>query len=84
MSLAEIVALIPARAGSKGVRDKNVRRLGRLPLSVWTIAACQRSSEIDRVIMSTEAVRELDDEYRRRLVESGRTSNLMLIAGHGS
>ena len=55
MSLAEVVALIPARAGSKGVRDKNVRRLGGLPLLVWTIAACQRSSEIDRVIVSTDS-----------------------------
>jgi N-acylneuraminate cytidylyltransferase len=49
------IALIPARAGSKGVPDKNVRPLGGRPLLAWTIAACRRSAAIDRVIVSTDS-----------------------------
>src|SRR3990172_699352 len=33
-----IVALIPARSGSKRVKDKNIRPLGGYPLMVWSIA----------------------------------------------
>jgi CMP-N,N'-diacetyllegionaminic acid synthase len=50
-----VVALIPARAGSKGVPDKNIRPLGGRPLMEWSIAACKRSKLIDRVIVSTDS-----------------------------
>lgn len=49
------IALIPARAGSKGVKDKNTRLLGERPLLVWSIAACLRSKHIDRTIVSTDS-----------------------------
>ncbi len=53
--MADIVALIPARAGSKGVPDKNVRKIGDYPLIDWTIAACLRSRLIERTIVSTDS-----------------------------
>ncbi|MBF0444318.1 MAG: acylneuraminate cytidylyltransferase family protein [Magnetococcales bacterium] len=53
--MSKIVALIPARAGSKGVPDKNIRLLGGRPLLAWTIAACQKVPIIDRVIVSTDS-----------------------------
>lgn len=53
--MAKIVALIPARAGSKGVPNKNVRLLGGHSLLAWSIAACLKSSTIDRVIVSTDS-----------------------------
>jgi len=55
-SLTEVVALVPARAGSKGVPRKNVRLLGGRPLLSWTIAACRRTPSIDRVILSTDSM----------------------------
>lgn len=55
MLMAKIVALIPARAGSKGVPDKNVRSLGGHFLIDWTIAACKKSKSIDRIILSTDS-----------------------------
>ncbi len=51
----KVVALIPARAGSKGVPNKNIRLLGGHPLLAWSIAACLKSSKIDRVIVSTDS-----------------------------
>ena len=49
-----ILGLIPARGGSKRVHGKNIRSLGGRPLIAWTIEAAQRSSCIDRIVVSTD------------------------------
>jgi CMP-N,N'-diacetyllegionaminic acid synthase len=54
--MSKVVALIPARAGSKGVPNKNIRALGGHALLEWSIAACKKSKRIDRVIVSTDSV----------------------------
>ena len=51
------VALVPARAGSKRVRDKNVARLAGHPLIAYTIAAARASGVFERVIVSTDSER---------------------------
>lgn len=50
----KILALIPARGGSKGVPRKNIRMLGNRPLIGWTIDAAKKSKYIDRLILSSE------------------------------
>ena len=55
ISLSNVIALIPARAGSKGVPNKNVRPLGGRPLLAWSIAACRKSVTIARTIVSTDS-----------------------------
>jgi len=49
-----VVALIPARAGSKRLKNKNILPLGGKPLIAWTIEAALNSCEIDDVIVSTD------------------------------
>ncbi|CAN1212231.1 N-acylneuraminate cytidylyltransferase [Tumidithrix helvetica PCC 7403] len=49
-----VLAIIPARGGSKGVPRKNIRNIAGKPLIAWTIAAAQRSKYIDRLILSSE------------------------------
>lgn len=49
-----IIAIIPARGGSKGIRRKNTRFLGGKPLLAHTIEVALDSKLIDRVIVSTE------------------------------
>lgn len=49
-----MLALIPARGGSKGLPGKNIRPLGGLPLIAHTIRAAQQSLHIDRVVVSTD------------------------------
>jgi len=51
----DIIALIPARSGSKGVPHKNIHLLGERPLIAYSIAAALKSSLIDRVIVSTDS-----------------------------
>ncbi len=58
MSLSEarrtVVAIIPARGGSKGVPRKNIRLLAGKPLIAYAIATARASELIDRVIVSTD------------------------------
>lgn len=49
-----VLALIPARAGSKGVPHKNVRMLAGRPVIAWTIEAALRCPTIERVVVSTD------------------------------
>lgn len=49
------MAVIPARSGSKGVPNKNIRDLGGEPLLSWAIAAAKNSATISRVIVSTDS-----------------------------
>ena len=50
-----IVALIPARAGSKRITDKNIRPLAGHPLIAYTIAAAMQSQVFSAVIVSTDS-----------------------------
>ncbi|WP_126428726.1 cytidylyltransferase domain-containing protein [Brevibacillus marinus] len=49
-----VLAVIPARGGSKGVPRKNIRQLAGKPLIAWTIEAAQQSAYLDRIVVSTE------------------------------
>jgi YrbI family 3-deoxy-D-manno-octulosonate 8-phosphate phosphatase len=49
-----IIAVIPARGGSKGVPGKNLRRVGGVPLVVRAVQAAMDSIHVDRVIVSTD------------------------------
>jgi CMP-N,N'-diacetyllegionaminic acid synthase len=49
-----VIAVIPARGGSKSVPGKNIRALGGKPLLAWSIEVARQVSEIDRVIVSTD------------------------------
>jgi len=49
-----IFAIIPARSGSKGVPDKNIKPLSGVPLLAYSIAAAKLSNKIQRVIVSTD------------------------------
>ena len=53
--MPKTLALIPARAGSKGVPDKNIRLLGGYHLMAWTIAACKKAKLLDQIIVSTDS-----------------------------
>jgi N-acylneuraminate cytidylyltransferase len=52
--MTEILALIPARGGSKGIPRKNIRLFAGYPLIAWSIAAAKQSSLVTRVIVSTD------------------------------
>ena len=61
MSAADlyVVALVPARSGSKGVKNKNLRLLVHAPLIAWSIKCSLASKAISRTIVTTDS-----EEYR--------------------
>ena len=50
-----VVAVIPARGGSKTVRRKNLRDVGGKPLLAWSIDVAVETDAIDRIIVSTDS-----------------------------
>jgi N-acylneuraminate cytidylyltransferase len=52
--MTEILALIPARGGSKGIPRKNIKSFAGYPLVAWSIAAGLQANSISRVIVSTD------------------------------
>lgn len=51
----KILAVIPARGGSKGLPKKNIRILGDKPLIAWSIEAGRQSQYIDKITVSTDS-----------------------------
>lgn len=49
-----MIAIVPARGGSKGIPRKNIAPLGGRPLIAWTIEAARSCSCFDRVMVSTD------------------------------
>ena len=50
-----ILAIIPARSGSKGIKDKNIRYLAEKPLMAYTIEAAIGSGIFSKVHVSTDS-----------------------------
>lgn len=50
-----VLAVIPARGGSKGVPAKNLAQVGGVPLVVRAVRACLASSEVTAVVVTTDA-----------------------------
>ena len=63
---ADVVVIIPARGGSKGVPRKNVRDVAGRPLIAWSIAAGLEAARVGRVYVSTE-----DAEIKRVALAAG-------------
>ena len=61
-----MIAIIPARCGSKGVPGKNIKLLGSIPLFAYSIIAAKMMPSVSRVIVSTDS-----SEYGEIAIEYG-------------
>ena len=50
----KVIAIIPARGGSKGVPRKNVRQLAGKPLITHTLLQAKQTPGLDRIVVSTD------------------------------
>jgi CMP-N-acetylneuraminic acid synthetase len=55
--MSRVLALVPARGGSKGIPDKNIRPLAGRTLLDYAARAAAESGVIDRIILSTDSER---------------------------
>ena len=53
----KFLAIIPARSGSKGIEDKNIKDLNGKPLIAYSIEAAIKASIFDDIIVSTDSVK---------------------------
>ncbi|MCV2885441.1 acylneuraminate cytidylyltransferase family protein [Aestuariibacter sp. AA17] len=58
--MTETIAIIPARSGSKSVKDKNLANLCGYPLIAYSIVAAKLSTVVERVVVSTDS-----DDYKQ-------------------
>ncbi|MCR4924387.1 MAG: CMP-N-acetlyneuraminic acid synthetase, partial [Lachnospiraceae bacterium] len=49
------IAIIPARSGSKGLKDKNIREMAGKPLLAYSIEAAKKSGLYDTIHVSTDS-----------------------------
>ena len=68
LPVSHVLAIVPARGGSKGVPGKNVRVLAGRPLIDYTARAARESGVIDRIVLSTDSD-EIADAGRRSGLE---------------
>ncbi|OOB80301.1 MAG: hypothetical protein BEN19_05655 [Epulopiscium sp. Nuni2H_MBin003] len=72
--MAELICIIPARAGSKGLINKNIQNLGDRPLIFYTIDAIIESGlcENKNILVSTDSI-----EYKN-LIECNRDVSVLI------
>ncbi len=72
------IAVIPARAGSKRLPNKNISDLGGKPLLCWTLEAALDSNVFDDVYVSTDSyiIGEIANEWARMPVVLDRSPSL--------
>ena len=66
------IAIIPARSGSKGLKDKNIKLLKGKPLMVYTIEAAIRSAAFGTIFVSTDSY-----EYAKIAENAGADSHFL-------
>ena len=53
--MAANIAIIPARSGSRKIKDKNIKIFNKKPIIYWSIKAAKESKIFDRIIVSTDS-----------------------------
>ncbi|MCF6212471.1 MAG: acylneuraminate cytidylyltransferase family protein [Flavobacteriaceae bacterium] len=76
MTNKRILAIIPARGGSKGIPDKNIIEVAGKPLITWTIEAALKSEFISKTIVSSDSdiILEMSKKYGTETIK--RPANL--------
>lgn len=67
----KIIAIIPARGGSRGIPKKNIRNFYGKPLIAWTILQAKRTPEIDGVYVSSDSdeILQIADGYGAKRIK---------------
>ena len=70
MEKEKIIAIIPARGGSKGIPRKNIKLFCGKPLLAWKVEAAIKSGIFDRIILSTDdqEIAEVGKKYKAEIL----------------
>jgi CMP-N,N'-diacetyllegionaminic acid synthase len=53
----KLVALIPARSGSKRIKNKNISLLNKKPLLAYSIIEAQKTNLFEKIVVSTDSIK---------------------------
>lgn len=69
--MTEILAIIPARGGSKSIKRKNIKPLNGKPMVYYSIEACFKSKYITRTVVSTEdaEIKEICEAFGAEVID---------------
>ena len=85
----KILAIIPARGGSKGIKNKNIKKIFNKPLIYWTIKEAKKNRNISKIIVSTDSnkIKKISLKYnvsvpflRPRNISNDNSSDYALIS----
>ena len=62
----KVLAIIGLRSGSKGLKDKNIKKLNGKPLFSYILSNAKKSKYINRIIFSTDS-----EKYRKIINKYG-------------
>ena len=62
----KVVAVIPARGGSKRIPKKNIIDFNGKPLIAWTIEAAKKSGLFEKIVVSTDSEEIAENEQARK------------------
>ena len=74
----KILSIITARAGSKGIPNKNIKELMGKPLFEWSVLASLNSKYIDKTVISSDS-REIELIYIDRVKKDQKWENVAFI-----
>lgn len=69
--MTEVLAIIPARGGSKSIPRKNIKLLNGQPMIYYSIEACEKSKYITRFVVSTEdsEIKQICENFGAEVIE---------------
>ena len=53
----KVLCVIPARKGSKGLKNKNIKKLNKIPLIAWSILTAKKCKLITEIVVSTDCLK---------------------------
>ena len=86
--MPEMLTIIPARGGSKGIKNKNIKKMLNKPLIYWTIKQAKKINKNSTIIVSTDSkkIRKISLKYnisvpfiRPKIISKDNSSDYDLI-----
>lgn len=75
-----VLAIIPARSGSKGIKNKNIKKINNVTLIEKAYAVARKSKIFDQIIISTDSVLYQNLMKKRKIdIFSLRSKNILVI-----
>ena len=66
----KIIAIILARGGSKGIKNKNIKKINNKPLLQWSLDHCKKSKKINSIWLSSDSENILKLGKKIKLISS--------------